>query len=104
MGWKFKKIDQNDGGSAGLFLVKSLKIGSSTKVTVKGGVPAIIYATDTIRIDGSISALPGYAQLSPGGFPQGDTGLGGGPGGGGGVLNYNGGGGGSFCGICGTGG
>jgi hypothetical protein len=100
--YAFKMIDQPDGGQVGLFVVKSLRVAQAAQLRVIGGSPAVVYALDTIKIDGLVT---GVASDQPaGGFEQEQTGHGGGPGGGDGLLNYNAAGGGSYCGVGGKGG
>lgn len=98
----FKMVDEPGGGQAGLFIVKSLRVAQAAQLEVVGGSPAIVYALDTVKIDGIVT---GVATGQPaGGFEQDDTGHGGGPGGGEALLDYNAAGGGSYCGIGGKGG
>jgi hypothetical protein len=96
-------VDQPGGGTAMLFVVRSLRIAQAGQLHVYGGAPAIFFALDTMKIDGAITGVAA-AQTPAGAFEQDSTGHGGGPGGGEPLLGYNGGGGGSYCGIGGKGG
>jgi hypothetical protein len=99
----YASIEQPGGGSAMLFVMKSLRVAQSAQLHVYGGVPAIFYAEDTIKIDGAVNGVEA-GQSPAGGFEQDSTGHGGGPGGGDAVLGYNSAGGGSYCGLGGKGG
>jgi hypothetical protein len=96
-------VEQPGGGTAMLYVMKSLRIAQSGQLHVHGGVPAIFYALDTIKIDGSVNGRQA-GDPPAGAFEQDSTGHGGGPGGGDALLGYNAGGGGSYCGLGGTGG
>lgn len=103
-GFTFAQVEQPDGSKAGLFVMRSLSIGAAAQVTVIGALPAVIVATETIDIDGSLSTTAGFGESSAGGFMQGPSGRGAGPGGGDALQGYVAGGGGAYCGRGGKGG
>jgi hypothetical protein len=103
-GFTFAQVEQPDGSKAGLFVMKSLSIGAGAQVTVIGALPAVIVATDTVDIDGSLSTTAGHGASAAGGFMQGPSGRGAGPGGGDALRGYIAGGGGAYCGRGGKGG
>jgi hypothetical protein len=103
-GFRFSQVEQPDGSKAGLFVMRSLSIRAGAQVNVLGAIPAVIVATETIDIDGSLSTAGGYNKSSAGGFMQGPSGRGAGPGGGDAQQGYIAGGGGAYCGRGGKGG
>jgi hypothetical protein len=102
--YHYQAVDQTSGGDrVGVFIAKSVRIAASASVTVKGALPLVLVASDTIEIFGELSAAGLHDNAVAGGSTTTSTGKGGGPGGGGPLLSYNAGGGGSFCGKGGTG-
>ncbi len=96
---------QSDGSSVSVLAVNSLTIPSAAALTVKGSVPFIVWANETVDVEGSLTALQPFLETNGGGFIQTPAGPGGGPGGGGsGTMNPQiGGGGGGYCGPGGAG-
>jgi hypothetical protein len=103
--FRFRMIDQRDGGRAALLLTRSSQIEVGTRVAVRGTLPLILAAADRIDVGGLLEAAALGAAAPAGGFapPPPPKASGRGPGGGGGTAP-GGGGAGSYCGLGGKGG
>jgi hypothetical protein len=103
--FRFRTVDQRDGGMAALLLTRSGQIEAGMRVAVRGRLPLVLAASDRLDIAGLLQAAALGSAVPAGGFPSSPPvkGPGLGPGGGGGAAP-GGGGGGSYCGLGGKGG
>jgi hypothetical protein len=103
--FRFRTVDQRDGGMAALLLTRSVRIDAGMRVAVRGRLPLVLAAADRIDVGGLLQAAALGAAAPAGGFAPAPPGKGPGLGpGGGGGADPGGGGGGSYCGRGGPGG
>jgi hypothetical protein len=101
----FVAAQQSDGSPVAILAVNSLPVSPSSSLSVKGGVPLIVWSRTTVNIQGSLIAEQPFRETNGGGAGQTQSGAGGGPGGGiAATANPEiGGGGGGYCGTGGAG-